>query len=328
MAFTINLRWVNPNDASVSIKIYRSATMIDRNNPGTPIAEVNGDVDGYADEGLTYGLIYYYMFESSKDGDVAKSRVFQFHAVPFTGPGPQRLVAGNINYGYYGSLPTVEFISDSELIARCGLSWTAANNAGQRWHKFAWKGRTFYVPEYSIATGTLYWMDLYNAGLVYSKNAVPSAVPGVTTPVPQGKRINFALSEFEVSLPSVLVDHDDPNSVSDLSSSAATALGNSDPSLSNGTVELFLAGMTSQFYANKTLERVNVTGDNEATRVNSKAILTRDTPTTPASAYISRSTSATKASALVPQHTGRTSSSNIWFPVLELIPGNFVDFEV
>lgn len=60
-------------------------------------------------------------------------------------PGPQKLVAGDDQLGYYGIVEAADFISGTDLAAMVGLNaGTVIANTGQ-WLKFAYKGKRLYI---------------------------------------------------------------------------------------------------------------------------------------------------------------------------------------
>lgn len=82
------------------------------------------------------------------------------------GPGPKVLVGGDINLGYCGLVPAAEFITGSSLASRIGLSAGSLLNDTTPWMKFAYKGKTLYIPQRPIRRNVK-WRDIYRRGAVY-----------------------------------------------------------------------------------------------------------------------------------------------------------------
>lgn len=69
-------------------------------------------------------------------------------------PGPSVLATGNLDAGYYGLVPSNEFISYSVLNGLLGI--TGATNDGQPWVKMSYKGKvTFYSQKTTHSSITL-----------------------------------------------------------------------------------------------------------------------------------------------------------------------------
>lgn len=103
--------------------------------------------------------------------------------VSWSGPGNKKLIAGNKEAGYFGTVAPGELFSMGELNAMV-TSATKSTYALSLWHKFILNNSTvFYIPS-SYVLGKVTWKDLYNSGLIYGKKGygrspLPSGMTGV-----------------------------------------------------------------------------------------------------------------------------------------------------
>lgn len=98
----IRLKWKNVNTQSTTTNIYRSATFIDRTNPGTPLVTlINGETE-YFDRTVTLGTSYYYVIEFVAMGSKTASRNYLFTAQFTRGHGNSQVVFGDDDYGFMG----------------------------------------------------------------------------------------------------------------------------------------------------------------------------------------------------------------------------------
>lgn len=74
----------------------------------------------------------------------------QAYDPPYTGPGPQELVAGNLETGFYGEVGPEEFISYGDLSTLVGLSAGTLQNQDQPWLKFSMDDLPCYVAKRTI----------------------------------------------------------------------------------------------------------------------------------------------------------------------------------
>lgn len=84
---------------------------------------------------------------------------------PASGPGPAELLAGDENLGYYGELAAAELIDGETLADQIGLSAGVPHHSDTTWFKFAFQGKTLFVPKVQLRYG-LSWEDINNAGAV------------------------------------------------------------------------------------------------------------------------------------------------------------------
>lgn len=141
----IHLKWDNKNTRDVSVNIYRSLTTIDRNNPGTPLATVSGDVEEYFDRTVTQGITYNYIIQFVNGTNKATSRNYTFTANYQRGPGNNVPVVGNDEYGFMGMLT---FGGLNSILDTLGIGREVTNptdNPLVTAYKYSLKGEVYYL---------------------------------------------------------------------------------------------------------------------------------------------------------------------------------------
>lgn len=62
-----------------------------------------------------------------------------------TVPGPSSLIGGNLQAGFYGEVPTSDFITGDELARRIGLTAGTSQFSSEPWLKFSYLGKTEFI---------------------------------------------------------------------------------------------------------------------------------------------------------------------------------------
>lgn len=310
----IKLKWTNLNSGSFTTNIYRSTSPIDRANLGTPLATLTAGESEYQDDVVVRGTTYYYVFETLNAGDRSVSINYAFKAVPRRGAGPNDIVVGDYEYGYFGTLISADFIGTAELMAKVGLTGATIVNAAPLWHKYARKGKVLFVPSKGLASGVA-WSALYNAGIVYGVDANNKGGQYVPTPgVNQLRKITIGSDQYIVRLTTGYSDNP-LDTVPNISASEPT--------------DEFLNEWDDLIYP------LHVTTPNKQRMVNIAAMSTSDMGLTGQySVWVQELAAVTLAAARGANNTGRTGVANrqcfgvtsngsaqTWWPVLELVEG-------
>lgn len=193
------LKWKNRNVLPFTIKIYRSTSPLDRANLTNPIATLTNGETTYEDD-VTRGSINYYVIETTKGTDKASTQNIQIQALPRRGPGPLTLKQGDYNYGYFGSFPSREFMTTSQLMAALGVSLSGIavlNQDSPLWHKWVRNGKILIVPNGPLTRQT-HWKWAYDSGLVFGVDGPGPSNAGAN--VNQLKTVTFNGSTFKVRL--------------------------------------------------------------------------------------------------------------------------------
>jgi hypothetical protein len=165
----LKLKWTNLNTGSITVKIYRGTTPVDRANLGTALVTLSAGETEWIDTTVVRGTTYYYVFETITPNDRAVSQNKTVIAGPRRGPGPQSLIAGNAEYGYMGEILAVDFTNTAELRAAVGMSVGTVAVAAPSWHKFMRLGKVLMIPTQPLVN-SITWVQLYNLGLIFGTN--------------------------------------------------------------------------------------------------------------------------------------------------------------
>lgn len=88
-----------------------------------------------------------------------------------TVPGSTKLIGGNLQAGFYGELPTSEFITGDELAAKIGLTAGISQYSNEPWLKFSYLGKIEFISKKSIRH-SISWGDLNTFNLVYGNKKI------------------------------------------------------------------------------------------------------------------------------------------------------------
>lgn len=202
----IKLDWVDHNVAADSRKVYRSLTKIDQGNLGTPIATLAGDALTYTDNTVQRGVTYHYVVTNVVGEDEAPSAEYVMAYIPYTGPGPQALIRGTWEYGYFGRVPLEDLFSAVELCNICGITsaiGTVDTGVNNYWHKIVYKGKILFYPNNRIASAITF-LSLYQLGLAYGNRPSsewPAAIKTQYGVIDQTKLVSSNNHKFYVRLP-------------------------------------------------------------------------------------------------------------------------------
>lgn len=118
-------------------------------------------------------------------------------AVLTYGPGPQELIAGDMNAGYFGVVSAAEFYSGTRLAFELGVTEGTLQNSNAGWLKFARHGKVLFVAKQSFMH-TVSWDHLYARGIVYGTNDNGKSPRG--TPTNQYTTVEHGGNRFVVRL--------------------------------------------------------------------------------------------------------------------------------
>lgn len=165
---SIKLNWVhhaaeNPD----GFRIYRSTSPIPDTPLPTPLVQLAGDVREYLDTTTLRNVLYYYRIEVFKGSENSLSVNHKLAYMPYTGPGPSKILRGDSEIGFFGTLPIDQLIHPIDLAAKLNFpsAWTIWSNA-TKWFKVMRKGKVLFVPDNAI-TPSASMAALYQNGLLY-----------------------------------------------------------------------------------------------------------------------------------------------------------------
>lgn len=123
-----------------------------------------------------------------------------------SGPGPQELVLGDAQAGYFGLVSAQDFYTGTQLAAALGVTEGSVLNDSTDWFKFAHKGIVIFTPVKPIRAECS-WKHLYERGAVYpGPGNGPLVMP---TPTEQYRVISKGGWDYNCILASL--DPDSPN---------------------------------------------------------------------------------------------------------------------
>lgn len=102
-----------------------------------------------------------------------------------SGPGPQALLKGNYDHGWYGEVDSSDLISGSALASRIGLSVGTLLNSATPWLKFAYQGKFLFMPKLPIRVDVS-WNDILAAAAVYGETEITIGVYKFKVRLPKG----------------------------------------------------------------------------------------------------------------------------------------------
>lgn len=192
----LKLLWTDLNTVAVTIKVYRSDTPIDPLALPSPVATLSAGEEVWTDPDAVRGRYYYYMFETTSATDRAVSPNYRIQAVPRLGPGPSELKSGDYNLGYFGSIPSSDFINTGNLRAAVNFQVGLGTNVAPTWHKYARNGKIFFVPNTCLGQ-SVQWSQIYTAGLMFGVSGPGDHRNGLA-PVDQLRTVTIGPDTFIV----------------------------------------------------------------------------------------------------------------------------------
>lgn len=87
-------------------------------------------------------------------------------STPNTGHGPQILIHGDAQLGYYGFVPASDLITGDALASAIGLREGVAQFSDAGWFKYSYDGNTRYVAKKTFRYA-IRWREIYQCGAVY-----------------------------------------------------------------------------------------------------------------------------------------------------------------
>lgn len=199
----IHIGWQNTDLDAEGIRVYRASSPIIPSTLPAVYDTLSGDAVDYIDTDVLAGATYYYVFEVFKDTGSFFSTNVQATAMPYSGPGPQSFIGGDVGAGFYGIVSGVEFITWDAFVAWAGITLTNKNTSlNQNWLKFSHKGKTLFAPKQPL--GMVSWQNLYNAGLAYGVDGLGPREYNTLAGVNQQRIITIKGAQFKVRLPTAL----------------------------------------------------------------------------------------------------------------------------
>lgn len=203
MAITLN--WNNRGQTASAVKIYRSTGRFDNMSL---IANIDGAITTYQDASALPNKLYYYKVALVIGGEEVPGSLQPMVSWSTLGPGPQALISGTVEWGYFGKLTVAEFFSVTTLSAALTTpaNWTVNNaNPITIWRKYAYFGKILYIPDVQLysssSTSSAAINTLYGAGMLYGNDTDAKMTPITQAATLQNKRVSKDAYEFKVRAP-------------------------------------------------------------------------------------------------------------------------------
>lgn len=209
---SITLNWSNRGQAVTSVKIYRN---LHRGETPTLLTTLNTPDETYTDTTAEMNKLYFYRVALVIGTEEVPGTVVPMMSVNDTGPGPKALVAGTMEYGYFGTLTPDEFLTTADVQRVGGPSGFTSYSSGTiaLWRKFANMGKIIYIPNAPVwqittaNTGINALQFLYSSGYLYGGGGTDRA-PGLTGSYAQNRKATLGAYEFYVRAPNAEYDRD------------------------------------------------------------------------------------------------------------------------
>jgi len=163
------VNWTNRTENADSIKLYRKEEPFLESEMGEAIATLPGNAVSFTDE-VEFGKTYYYRTQTIKGGDAVTSAQLKAIATTYTGPGPQVLISGDTECGFYGEVAEQELDNPALLASRI-IGSAAQRGTDTSWLKFSYKGKIIYMPKQMIFN--VAYQTLYDAQVIDGRRGLP-----------------------------------------------------------------------------------------------------------------------------------------------------------
>lgn len=167
----LTLSWINRTPNADSIQIFRADEPFAETSLPEPLASVAGDQSTYVDATVTFGQTYYYRTRTVKGSETATSALMKVIATTYTGPGPQELISGDSECGFFGEVTEQELDSPFQVIARAMEVTNKNLGNSTNWLKFYYKGKILFVAKNAYHQAS--YQRLYLARVTTGKKGPP-----------------------------------------------------------------------------------------------------------------------------------------------------------
>ena len=207
----VKLKWVNRNLIPVTTKIYRNETIVANDQLANPLATLDGAVLTYQDNTVVRRKTYYYTFETiNTGGQKVYSNPLKVYVEYNNGPGPRDLIWGDTQFGYFGTLTSMEFFSPADLGAFTpAITYNPPTNPIPLWNKWIRRGKICYTPQ-GFCNALITYQSLYANGLHFGTDDNGPWQPNGIAPVNQRRVIEKGFDKFIVRLPTATDDRNNP----------------------------------------------------------------------------------------------------------------------
>lgn len=167
----VKLTWVNRGTALDNIKIYRGT---DKAGPFTLVATLDGAATSYEDTTVpTTNMVYWYTVNSVKGSGETASIPTPLGYFPDTGPGPQSLLMGDWEFGYFGEVfADMGLLPTFDEVAAAG-GFPRGSDPLTKFRKWVIGGKIIFIPNAVIGYYSMTSMVTYKLVKPYSTDSAP-----------------------------------------------------------------------------------------------------------------------------------------------------------
>lgn len=101
-------------------------------------------------------------------------------------PGPTKLIGGNEEAGFYGEMPTSEFITGDELARRIGLTAGVSQFSDEPWLKFSYMGKVEFIAKKTFRH-SISWDNINTVNAVFGNRTIKIGGNNYKVRLPKGK---------------------------------------------------------------------------------------------------------------------------------------------
>lgn len=201
------LKWARRNAVPVITEIYRGNAPLDKAALPAPLVTLSNQETEYYDATAVTGQTYYYMWVTynMQHASPAYSPSVAISVAQRRGVGPNNLITGNADCGYFGDVTQSDLVTPAMIQAMQNAGSTALGLSGLNhvYRKMIYKGKILYVPSLPQFIDT--WANVYRAGFVYgnfdrSKLSVAPSIDPSWTLNPQDRRITISGDQYILRL--------------------------------------------------------------------------------------------------------------------------------
>lgn len=210
---SLTITWIDRNITVDKFRVYRSNSVILDNALPAVLAEVAAGTFSYTDTTAVRNQVYHYRVSAVVGTEETLSSDMALAYMPYTGPGPQKLLRGDWSCGTFGRMNPEDLFSVNEMISMVNNpNIQAATGAWLYtcWIKMVYNGKIIYFPDQAVSYSAAVWGwdDLYKAGLVYGADdpsTWSAAAKSTYGTIPQNFIATKGVDQFIVRLPGTRV---------------------------------------------------------------------------------------------------------------------------
>lgn len=201
------LKWAKRNAVPVITEIYRGNAPLDKAALPAPLVTLSNQETEYLDATAVTGQTYYYMWVTynMQHASPAYSPSVAITVAQRRGVGPNNLITGNADCGYFGDVSQSDLVTPAMVQAMQNPGSPALGVSGLNhvYRKMIYKGKILYVPSMPQFYDT--WANVYRAGFVYgnldrSKLPIAPSIDPTWTLNPQDRRITINGDQYIIRL--------------------------------------------------------------------------------------------------------------------------------